>query len=881
MPTKNARFLPKRTAVSGRIPTGTTGNESNFIQQGELAVNTADKKLYSFDGTNVFEFGANSFLGLSGGTINGDFTVTGSSNLQQVSIEKYADFYSGATVPSAKVGRVYFDQNENALSYFPYTDNMDVTLNVGQESFIRIYNNTGVPILNGQAVSLCGDISGSPLVVLSSAVDVTGDTAVVSGIATHQIENDGFGFITNFGIVRDVNLSGFSNGETVYLSDVVPGGFIKLENLLNTSRASKIGRVISNGSLTGKLLVIIENESGNISGISRRQETIFTLENTSTGLFQFTGLSYTSTYFNVAPIKGWVVDNTTDVFVPTIRYINYSGATGLTSIYLSSNTGTYLLVNTASTLMMQSTNPTAEERRDNLYVGKITHPNYSAYTSVQHQLLSMLSPYQSTYDMFSSLKYIKQGLVCSANGGNLKINISSGKLFGLGINFPSNTKKPNELSFSATSPTTFRYRTQTGGTSVDTTDIDVSRYDVGGAITAIPGGAGVKRATNQRIYLFPGGEVRIGYGQNYYSTLSEAISAIQSETFIEYSNFSENAILIGILSVEKSATALNVTSDARFITTSKLGENIGGAAGISTSTLQNSYDNSTQPEILTDSTRGAVNFRVGSGSDLDNILTIQQNSGAINAVFRGTGYFSATTVNAEILTSGNTNLYDIFQPIGSDLNKTYVQGGLNTYTGGTVDLPTVNISAATLDNIAVSGNSTLGITSTNTLTVHGDLFVEGTSFTSHTENVFMSANTITLNYGEVNSGVTKGSAGILVDRGTATKYEFVFDESTDTFRVGETGTTQPVATREDSPISNGFAYWNSSQYRFDTSTSISATTFVSGGTELTSLMDARYVNVAGDTMTGTLNVPVLSATTISATTIVCASLPSPYFTWDM
>jgi hypothetical protein len=74
--TREIRIITKKTAVPGRIPTGTTGNELNFIKQGELAQNTYDKKLFGFDGTDVFEFGVNSFLGLTGGTISGNTIFT-------------------------------------------------------------------------------------------------------------------------------------------------------------------------------------------------------------------------------------------------------------------------------------------------------------------------------------------------------------------------------------------------------------------------------------------------------------------------------------------------------------------------------------------------------------------------------------------------------------------------------------------------------------------------------------------------------------------------------------------------------------------------------------------------------------------------------------
>jgi len=87
--TREARLVIKRTAVPGKIPSGTTGNELNLIRQGELAINTADYKLFSFDGADVFEIGAKSYLSLSGGTVSGDTNFTG--NLSAIT------FFSGST----------------------------------------------------------------------------------------------------------------------------------------------------------------------------------------------------------------------------------------------------------------------------------------------------------------------------------------------------------------------------------------------------------------------------------------------------------------------------------------------------------------------------------------------------------------------------------------------------------------------------------------------------------------------------------------------------------------------------------------------------------------------------------------------------------------
>jgi len=177
--------------------------------------------------------------------------------------------------------------------------------------------------------------------------------------------------------------------------------------------------------------------------------------------------------------------------------------------------------------------------------------------------------------------------------------------------------------------------------------------------------------------------------------------------------------------------------------------------------------------------------------------------------------------------------------------KIFSFDGINIFEPGENSF--LGLTGGTLNgNLYIEGSET----ETQNLTVHGNLIVEGTSFTSHTENVYISANTITLNNGEINSGVTKGYAGILVDRGTATQYEFAFEESSDTFRVGETGNTQAVATREDSPINGGYAYWNENEYKFDTTKDLSATTMslstISADTIYThSIIGMSSVNING------------------------------------
>ena len=117
-------------------------------------------------------------------------------------VNGYIQFNTGYTA-TAQTGRVYYDTAENALSYFPTTPNMDVTLNIGQESLIRVYNNSGAQINNGSVVHITGSTFGLPTIVLSNAA--FDNRSEVAGIATHDIPNNSIGFITNFGINKFQN----------------------------------------------------------------------------------------------------------------------------------------------------------------------------------------------------------------------------------------------------------------------------------------------------------------------------------------------------------------------------------------------------------------------------------------------------------------------------------------------------------------------------------------------------------------------------------------------------------------------------------------------------------------------------------------------------
>jgi len=130
----------------------------------------------------------------------------------------YIDFNTASATPAHKSGRVFWDNTDGALSV--YNAEADITLQVGQENWTRVSNRTGATILNGTAVRLLGAHGDVPEVELAQSLLISGSVNLqnqILGIATHDIENNSKGYITTQGLVRGLNTSAFSDGDTLFV----------------------------------------------------------------------------------------------------------------------------------------------------------------------------------------------------------------------------------------------------------------------------------------------------------------------------------------------------------------------------------------------------------------------------------------------------------------------------------------------------------------------------------------------------------------------------------------------------------------------------------------------------------------------------------------
>lgn len=159
-------------------------------------------------------------------------------------------------------GRMFYDSDKDALSY--YNEASDVTVNVGQEHLIRVHNETGATIPNGAAVYINGvdthQNEFDPTVALAKADDI-GTTRAI-GIATHDIVDNGHGYITQFGTVSDVNTGGLTAGQNLYVSEDSAGKWVTTPPDHSTGGyPHHIGIVLRPDSSAGSILVVKQDES--------------------------------------------------------------------------------------------------------------------------------------------------------------------------------------------------------------------------------------------------------------------------------------------------------------------------------------------------------------------------------------------------------------------------------------------------------------------------------------------------------------------------------------------------------------------------------------------------------------------------------------------
>ena len=157
---------------------------------------------------------------------------------------------------SSVSGALYWDSDpQKGLSFTPTTNegNSEVTINIGQESLIYVHNQTGETVSNGDIVYISGTAHGQHPKITKAKAD-----AAVSGtvaMATMDMVDNAHGYVTRFGLVRDLNTGGLTAGADVYLSADSAGKFTTDNVTVDTGYPIHIGKIVRVDSSTGSILI--------------------------------------------------------------------------------------------------------------------------------------------------------------------------------------------------------------------------------------------------------------------------------------------------------------------------------------------------------------------------------------------------------------------------------------------------------------------------------------------------------------------------------------------------------------------------------------------------------------------------------------------------
>jgi hypothetical protein len=133
----------------------------------------------------------------------------------------------------------------------------NVTLQVGQENVARVVNKTGVAFTEMQAVYVVG-AQGQRLSAALALATTDATSSRTFAIVTEPIANNAEGFVTTSGLVRDVNTSAFSEGDSLWLSASTAGAVTNVRPTAPNHGVLLGWCVISNHS-NGSIFVHVQN----------------------------------------------------------------------------------------------------------------------------------------------------------------------------------------------------------------------------------------------------------------------------------------------------------------------------------------------------------------------------------------------------------------------------------------------------------------------------------------------------------------------------------------------------------------------------------------------------------------------------------------------
>ena len=138
----------------------------------------------------------------------------------------------------------------------------NVTQHIGEDQFF--YCKATSAITKGQVVMFTGAVGASGVPTGAPATGIT-DGTYIMGIAAEAIALNGFGLVQSFGTVRNVDTSGYSDGDILWYNPAVTGGLTKTKPSAPNVKV-QMAAVINGGSSGGGTILVRINPGSTLGG---------------------------------------------------------------------------------------------------------------------------------------------------------------------------------------------------------------------------------------------------------------------------------------------------------------------------------------------------------------------------------------------------------------------------------------------------------------------------------------------------------------------------------------------------------------------------------------------------------------------------------------
>lgn len=193
---------------------------------------------------------------------------------------------------SASEGKIGWSPVDHTIEQF-----LDggVEQRLGQEFYVRVYNDSGAVILAGKPVYLSGVEVTEDRPTIALARSDAASTSEVLGLVQSDIADASFGYVVALGPAHDFDTSAFTVGDAVYL-DETTAGELRTTPPPEGNFEVLLGYVAVSNATTGRVLVMINLEIG--SQVGDAQEIVFPVLKDSAGTIPAGSIVHITGYNN-------------------------------------------------------------------------------------------------------------------------------------------------------------------------------------------------------------------------------------------------------------------------------------------------------------------------------------------------------------------------------------------------------------------------------------------------------------------------------------------------------------------------------------------------------------------------------------------------------